>query len=308
MRIALVYNPASGRHVTLESLRALLTAAGHEVIRAIEHSSSLDGLADPPAELVVAAGGDGTVNGAVNGLHDFAKTSAGVVPRLAIVPMGTANDLANALEIPGDIPEAVEVALSGSPWPLAIATVNCHCFLNVSSGGVGAQATHDAAQESKRLLGPLAYALTGVKKLIGLEALHGCFSSAAGVIYDGPFLLFAVGNSVRTGGGNLLTPHADPTDPFLDLCIVKEVSRLEFTKLLPALRSGEHLDDPAVLYVKAAGFTVDAQEEIAVNADGEPLPPSRSYRYDVCSYRLPVLTPAPSASAPVTDAPEPAPR
>jgi diacylglycerol kinase (ATP) len=242
------------------------------------------------AELVLAAGGDGTVNGVANGLHEFAKARGGAVPRMGIIPMGTANDLANALEIPGEIPEAVEVALSGSARPVAIGTVNDRCFLNVSTGGVGAQATHEAPQESKRLLGPLAYAVTGVKKLIGLEAVHGRFSGPAGLIYDGPFLLYAVGNSERTGGGNLLTPHADPTDPFLDLCIVKEVSRLEFTKLLPALRSGEHLDDPAVLYVKASGFTVDAAEDLAVNADGEALPLSRSYRYAVSPYRLPILT------------------
>jgi diacylglycerol kinase (ATP) len=304
VRILLIINGNKPEHQPalreqVERLRAL----GHEVRPCVTFEDGdarrmAEEGAAWGAELVLAAGGDGTINGVANGLHDFAKTGAAEIPRLGIVPMGTANDLANALEIPGDIAEAVTVALEGTAWPVAIATVNCHCFLNVSSGGIGAQATHDAPQESKRLLGPLAYAVTGVKKLIGLEAMHGGFSSAAGVIYDGPFLLYAVGNSVRTGGGNLLTPHADPTDPFLDLCIVKEVSRLEFTKLLPALRSGEHLDDPAVLYVKAAGFTVEAREEVAVNADGEPLPPSRSYQYELSRFRLPVVTrAAPQVSA-----------
>jgi diacylglycerol kinase (ATP) len=211
--------------------------------------------------------------------------------------MGTANDFANAIGIPGDIEEGVEVALSGRVRHVNIATVNDRCFLNVSTGGVGAEATKEAPQSGKKLLGPLAYAITGVKKLVGLEALQGRFSNGDGSIYEGPFLLFAVGNSERAGGGNLLTPRADPTDHLLDLCIVKEVSKVEFTKLLPALRSGEHLDDPAVLYLQARGFTVEADQDLAVNADGEPLAQCRKFQYGVSPHTIPVLVPGTAESS-----------
>ena len=96
---------------------------------------------------------------------------------------------------------------------------------------------------------------------------------------------------MRTGGGNLLTPSADPSDGLLDLCIVKELGRLEFTRLLPTLRAGEHLDDPAVIYLQAKEFRVAARhgEPLAVNADGEPVEEARTYQYAITGINLPLV-------------------
>lgn len=90
MRIALIHNSASGRRVALESLRALLEAEGHEVVRVVGHSGDAGRLADSPAELVVAAGGDGTVAEAVHAI-------AGRGVPLAVLPLGTANNIAFTL-------------------------------------------------------------------------------------------------------------------------------------------------------------------------------------------------------------------
>ena len=303
MLVALIINGTKPTHLpALHEQVARLRGLGHEVRPSVTFEQgdarrmAREG-AEGGAELVLAAGGDGTINEVANGLHDFLAAGGGESPRLGIVPMGTANDLANAIGIPGDIAEAVEVALGGTERRVNIATVNDRCFLNVSTGGVGAEATKEAPQSGKKLLGPLAYAITGVKKLMALEALQGRFWNADGVIYEGPFLLFAVGNSERAGGGNLLTPHADPTDHLLDLCVVKEVSKVEFAKLLPALRAGEHLDDPAVLYLQARAFTLEAAEDLAVNADGEPLTACRKFEYGVSPHTIPVLVPATEESS-----------
>ncbi|MBW3628023.1 MAG: YegS/Rv2252/BmrU family lipid kinase [Gemmatimonadetes bacterium] len=243
------------------------------------------------AELVLVAGGDGTLNEVANGVNDCLGGSAEAAPRMGIIPVGTANDLANALGLPTPVEEAVNIALRGAPRGLNIATVNQRCFLNVSTGGFGAQATRDAATEGKRLFGALAYALNAARQLVGLEHHTGSFTCAEGPIYDGPFVLFAVGNTERTGGGNLITPRANPSDHLLDLCVVKDVSRLELTRLLPALRSGQHLDDPAVVYMQSPAFSVEAPLDLAVNVDGEPLLHSGRLCYGVSPYRLPVLTP-----------------
>ncbi|HEV2132111.1 MAG TPA: YegS/Rv2252/BmrU family lipid kinase, partial [Longimicrobiaceae bacterium] len=114
-------------------------------------------------DLVVAAGGDGTINEVVNGLHDhFVEVASGAGPadaverpRLGIIPLGTANDLASALEIPEDLPGAVDAAINGAILEADIATVNGRCFINVSTGGFGAEATEESSAEIKRTLGPL---------------------------------------------------------------------------------------------------------------------------------------------------------
>jgi diacylglycerol kinase family enzyme len=100
MQISLIHNQASGRRVALASLRTLIEREGHELVRVIEHSADASRVADPPAELVVAAGGDGTVADAIR------ATAGGDVP-LAVLPLGTANNIAFALGATGPIEDQV---------------------------------------------------------------------------------------------------------------------------------------------------------------------------------------------------------
>jgi diacylglycerol kinase (ATP) len=246
--------------------------------------------------IIVGAGGDGTINEIANGIHDHLVAEAtdgdaevSLAPRLGIVPLGTGNDLAAALEIPTDIPGAVEIAVNGTALEVDIGRVNDLCFVNVSSGGFGAEATEETTPEVKRVLGPLAYLITGVRKFATLETSSATFI-AAEPIYDGPFLLFAVGNSGRTGGGNWLTPRADMTDGLLDVCIVKDMPRVEFLALLPELRSGNHLDHPEVIYRQVPALSIHSTEELSVNADGEPLH-QRAFRYGISPHRLLLVKP-----------------
>lgn len=304
MQIALVIN--GSKSPQLQALRdqvERLRRCGHEVQPFVTFEPgdarrmARDGASDG-AELVLAAGGDGTVNEVANGLNDFLGGRADAFPRLGIIPVGTANDFANALGLPQEVGAAIDVAVGGVPRRLNVARVNDRCFLNVSTGGFGAQATKGAPAEGKRLLGTLAYALTGARELMAMEPCEGSFSTDDRVVYEGPFVLFAVGNTERTGGGNLLTPRADPADHLLDLCVVKEVSKMEFTGLLRALRSGQHLDDPAVVYVQAERFLVRSDADLDVNADGEPVEASRTFEYALAGYRLPVMVPAGTETGP----------
>lgn len=236
--------------------------------------------------------GDGTMNEVANGIHAHRAAHPGsdIRPRLGIVPLGTGNDLASALEIPADVEAAMEIAVAGSTRFVDVASVGGRCFLNVSTGGIGAEATEEASPEVKRILGRVAYMITGARKFVGLHPSSARFT-AGEVVYDGPFLLYAVGNSRLTGGGNLLTPRAEMDDGLLDLCVVGEVSRMEFAKLLPLLRTGEHLDHPAVLYRQVPRVTVESGEELSVNADGEPVQGCRQLEYGISPHRLALSVP-----------------
>lgn len=297
MRITFIINTAS-----IDALGELRTAVqslrgqGHSVEAHVtfEGGDARHFARDATAagtSLLIVAGGDGTVNEAVNGMHDHLAEQAdrAAPPRLGIVPLGTGNDLATALEIPQLIPDAVHVAVNGTTMEFDVGQVNGHCFLNVSTGGFGAEATEDTPNEVKRTLGSLAYLITGMRKFATLEPSTARFI-AAEPVYEGGFLLFAVGNSRRTGGGNWLTPNADPGDRLLDLCIVKEMPRVEFLGLLPELRSGNHLDHPAVVYRQLPALTVEADTPLSVNADGEPIH-GRRFRYDISPHRLLLMRP-----------------
>ena len=254
--------------------------------------------AERGADLIIAAGGDGTVHHVANGLHAH-LCRTGKAPMLGIVPLGTGNDLAGALCISSDPAAAMEIALTGRPTPIDIASLNGGCFVNVSTGGVGAEATEEASDEVKRVLGRLAYLVTGLKKFAALDPSRARFSTPEGEVYHGPFLIFAVGNGPRTGGGNFLTPQAKLEDGLLDLCVVKEMSRMDLFKLLPDLRAGNHLNHPAVLYHRAREFTIEPEARISVNADGEPQAAER-YVYGISPHRLTVMLPPELAATPGT--------
>jgi lipid kinase YegS len=212
-------------------------------------------------DAVIAAGGDGTVNEVVNGLSGFE------VP-LCIIPVGTANDFARQVGIPLDVDHAMDVILRSKARAVDTIDLNGRLFLNVSTGGVGAEATAETGAGAKESLGMLAYAITGVKKLAGLNAKRATFRGPE-LDIDTRFLLFAVGNARLTGGGSALTPKASITDGLLDLCIVESLPRAEFARLVLRLKRGEHLDHECVHYAQLPAVTVECGEDVTVNVDGE---------------------------------------
>jgi diacylglycerol kinase (ATP) len=212
-------------------------------------------------DVVAAAGGDGTLNEVVNGLDGYDTP-------LGVVPLGTANDFARQVGIPADTDHAMDVILQRKPVRVDTATMNGRRFLNVSSGGVGAEATAETPAEAKEQLGPVAYAISGVRKLADLESIP-VRVQGPDFAFDGDILLFAVGLMRATGGGTLVTPHASATDGLLDLCLVEAMSRRDFAGMVLKLKRGEHVGEPGVHYVQLPWLTIEAIEPIAVNVDGE---------------------------------------
>ena len=212
-------------------------------------------------DAVVAIGGDGTINEVLNGLD-------GRDVPLGIIPLGTANDFARQVGIPDDPDHAMDVVLRRPPRTIDTAELNGRRFLNVSSGGVGAEATAETPTEAKEQLGPLAYAITGVRKLADLQPRRAHITGPE-VDLECEFLLFAVGNARTTGGGTRITPRALVTDGLIDLCIVEAMPRADFAKLLMRIKKGEHLDETRVRYLQLPSVTIAAEGPVTVNVDGE---------------------------------------
>ena len=153
---------------------------GREATRRAFRQASHDGV-----ELVIAGGGDGTVNEVVKGLLDGTAQSK---PRsaLAILPLGTANDLARACGIPLDPFAALRLALSGVATPVDVGQANGRSFMNVATGGFGTQVTVATPNELKKILGGAAYFLTGVTHFSSIRPAHGRLSGP-GFAWDGGF-------------------------------------------------------------------------------------------------------------------------
>jgi lipid kinase YegS len=213
------------------------------------------------ADVVVAVGGDGTVNEVINGLDGYDTP-------LGIIPLGTANDFATQAGIPADADHAMDVILRRKAVRIDTASLNGRRFLNVSTGGVGAEATAETPPEVKESLGPVAYAISSVRKLADFDSVRASFRGPD-FAYDGEFLMFAVGSTRATGGGTLVTPNASPTDGLLDLCIVESMGRGDFARLVLKLKRGEHIGEPGVHYAQLPWLTVVGEVPLSVNVDGE---------------------------------------
>lgn len=290
-RIALVVRPPADES-RLEEVRAVvegLRGEGHRVwVRVTFEAGDARRFARSAAragvDVVVAAGGDGTVNEVVNGLARVrARTSLGVVP------LGTANDFAASLGIPEEIEAALMLAATGKARAVDVARVNRRCFINMSTAGFGVETSQATGRGLKKRLGGLAYVLSGVENIVSFDVHHGTFTMDGDIVHEGGFVFFAVGNARQTGGGSPLTPLAQVGDGRLDIMLVHEMSRLQFMALLPELRAGTHLDNPHVSYYRADEFVVETREPLSVNADGEYVA-GESFRYDVLPRPLYVIT------------------
>lgn len=292
LKIAIIVHPRGlpDRVEMLRDVVSRLRRAGHRVTPRLTFESGdatifARSAARSRYDLIVAAGGDGTLNEVINGI-----VRSRWQPRLGIVPMGTANDFAAGLAIPEDPWEALQVAIHGRPIAVDVARANRRSFINVSTGGFGARATEATSIETKRLFGSLAYLITGVKEFVELRPIRARFMADDRLIFSGEFLLFAVGNAKQTGGGSLITPRAEFDDGLLDILVVPALPRLEFLSLLPELRAGNHLASPGVVYTQASTLTVSASGPLNVNADGEPLH-ARRLRYSLHPRPLSVMIP-----------------
>lgn len=292
LEIGLVIRPQGGEE-ELEAFRreaGRLRAAGHRVTPRVTFEAGdalryAGELASAGHEVIIAAGGDGTVNEVVNGIRRCRWQ-----PRLGIVPVGTANDFAAGLGLPREIEAATTTAVEGVPLAADVARVNGRRFINVSTGGFGAEATERTSPEIKRRLGSWAYVITGVRNFAELKPARARFTTSDGTLYDGRFLIFAVGNARQTGGGSRVTPRARFGDGKLDVLVVPAMPVLEFLSLLPEVRAGRHLDHPGVIYVQTPTLTVEAMQELSTNADGE-LMRGRRFHYRLEARPLSVMTP-----------------
>jgi diacylglycerol kinase (ATP) len=226
MKIALLHNAASGRRVSLDSLRELIGREQHELIRVIEHGADASRLADAPAELVVAAGGDGTVADAMR------VTARRDVP-LAVLPLGTANNIAFSLGVKGPLELLARGWHRATVRPFDIGVLEgpgaAQTFVEGVGGGlVEASLTSFLRRPMRRGEPPpwqLVRALRRYAHTLPRVRPRSWSLRLDGTPREGEFLLVEVLN-IRAVGPNLdLAPHASPSDGTFTVVTAGEADR-----------------------------------------------------------------------------------
>jgi diacylglycerol kinase (ATP) len=229
-------------------------------------------------ELLFVAGGDGTVNEAINGL-----AGAGALAKVAvgIIPLGTGNDFAAGLGLPAEPEAALDVLFAGREIRADLGQVNGRVFVNTSGGGFIGEVSVAVTPQLKTVAGRLAYLIGGAQVLLDFDPVEATLTIEPGSVRTTQNLYaFAVCNSRLIGGGRLIAPEAVIDDGLLDVCLIGAMSALEFVALARKVAQGEHVSDPRVSYFQASAIDFDLARETSVNTDGEVFSVRR------CEYRV----------------------
>jgi lipid kinase YegS len=217
---------------------------------------------------IIAGGGDGTLNGVAHAIVEAGVDDV----TMGILPLGTANDLAHGLDLPcDDLGACLEFACVEEGEATDVGQMNDHIFINVASGGFGAEVTATTPQEAKRVLGGLAYTLNGLAKLWQLEPYEGTLKLPGRGPEEGAVLLMAVGNSRLAGGGFEVAPLAKVDDGLLDLMMLRHDGVPDPAAVLNELKDPMNPDNRYIGYVQAPSFDINSHTPLHLNLDGEPV-------------------------------------
>ena len=287
-RAQLILNGKAAGNPALQNAVVQQRAAGHRIkVRVTKKKGDARRFAAEAgkADLLIAAGGDGTLNEVVHGLMDLSKTAR---PVLGIVPLGTANDFATGCGIPRDAEEALVLCMKGQGVPIDIGKANEHWFLNAASVGFGAEVTATTPPELKRLLGQAAYTVMGAILAMNVHHYRGRLILPDREI-TGSSPVAIVGNGRQTGGGIQVAPRARIDDGLLDVLVVRQIPAMA---LLAAARELQELspDGEYISYWQTQWVEVHPEETIPVNLDGEPTQFS-SVRYEAVPRAIRLIVP-----------------
>lgn len=266
-----IVNPAAGSVKDPEALMKQLRSLPGSTLEVTSKPGSAGRFARAAlkqgCDLIVAAGGDGTLNEVINGLGE----DAGHV-RLGLIPLGTGNDFARTLGLPTDVDQCIELLRAGHARAIDLVRAisdRVRYFVNVSAGGFSGIVDEKLTPEMKSTWGPLAYIrsaaaafpeLRGYLTRIALDDKETVSESLYNVI---------IGNGRYVAGGIPVAPEALPDDGLLDLVLIPERPVADLALLVPQMLMGTHLSSGSIIYRRAARISVSSKPGMWFNVDGE---------------------------------------
>ena len=277
-RARLIYNPTSGQEIIKKNIAEVLdvledvgyeTSAYQTTPEPLSAQKEAERAAKAGFDLIVAAGGDGTINEVVNGVAPLEDR-----PRLAFIPTGTTNDYARALKIPmGNPVEAAKIIAKNQTIKMDIGRAfGNKYFINIAAAGTLSELTYRVPSEAKSRLGYFAYVAKGAEMLPRSKSRKVRITHDHGVFEGKISLMFAaLTNSI--GGFEQIAPDAKLDDGNFTLILVKTAKLFEMLALLiQAINGGQHVTDVNVEYLKTSKLkleVLDGKEPFMLNLDGE---------------------------------------
>ncbi len=285
-RARLIYNPTSGKEIMKKNVAEvldILEGFGYETsaFQTTPEKDSAKNEATRAAlagfDLIIAAGGDGTINEVVNGIAPLDKR-----PRLAIIPTGTTNDYARALKVPRANPIAAAKLIGKNQTVMMdIGQVRNHkngqaqevYFINIAAAGTLTELTYSVPSQLKTTFGYLAYVAKGAELLPQVQFKPVRVEHDNGVFEDKVSMIFvALTNSI--GGFEQIVPDAKLDDGLFTLIMVKTGNLFDVIHLIrQVLDGGKHINSNKIEYIKTKRIHIEEVKKgakpLMINLDGE---------------------------------------
>ncbi|BCU52735.1 diacylglycerol kinase (ATP) [Staphylococcus auricularis] len=270
-RVRIIYNPTSGKELFKKMLPDVLIKLDKAGFEASAYATEKSGDATVEAEralkenydILIAAGGDGTLNEVVNGIAERPNR-----PKLGVIPMGTVNDFGRALHLPTDILKAIDTIIEGYTARVDIGKMNSRYFINLAAGGKLTEVSYETPSKLKSIVGPFAYYIKGFEMLPQMNAIDLRIEYDEEV-FQGEALLFFLGLTNSMAGFEKLVPDAKLNDGYFTLLIVEKANLAELGHIMTLASRGEHVKHPKVVYKKAKSINISSFSELQLNVDGE---------------------------------------
>ena len=249
------------------------------------------------AALVVAVGGDGTVNEAVNGLMALHERGERL-PELGVLPRGTGTDFVRTFRIPTKLDRALQVLGQGTTRQIDAGKVTYRAwaghdavgyFANVASAGMSGAVAQRANTTSKALGGKVSFLVATLAVFAGWKASRVRVAvdeeRRESLMYD-----VLVANCAYLGGGMKMTPDAQPDDGLFDVLLIGDITRTDLALTMPKIYRGTHLPHRTAELLRGSVVSVDAETPLPVELDGEQ-PGTTPARFEIVPSALRIRVP-----------------
>ena len=274
-KVKFIYNPNSGERKISQELDKIIEIYqqyNYTVVpfRLCKNIPIKDAFFDIELDYdhILISGGDGTVDLIVNTMKELDIN----IP-IGILPCGTANDFAKAVNLSFNPKEAIERIVNSKPKKIDIGKINDKYFINVASAGMFTDVSQKINPEFKNSMGKVSYYLKGIEEALYMRKFSIKVESDE-VEYDGDMYLMLIFNG-KTAGNINLAYKAEVDDGLLDIIIVKDVLFPNMLPLLISILKGEHLEgynENEILYFKTNKLKIDCKDKLNTDIDGEKGP------------------------------------
>lgn len=270
-KTCVILNPCAGSVRSADEIASALRPVGDCVLQVSPKPHAVERLARDAVrkgyELIISAGGDGTLNEVVNGVASHTEDV-----RIGVLPLGTGNDFARSLELPTEFDACIDVLRAGRTRAIDVVRVtsdSVRYFVNVSAGGFSGVVNEKLTPELKHKWGPLAYLRGAAAALSELRAYRTSIALDDDEALSLELFNVVIANGRYVAGGTPIAPRAEIDDGLLDIVLVPQMPVRQLAVLAAQIVLGTHLSHETVVFRRANKVTVKSRPGMWFNVDGE---------------------------------------